>query len=155
MDIKESHDLPLPVEVVWEALNSPEILQRSIPGCQELDQTSPTELSATVKLKIGPVSATFKGNVTLSELNQPHSYVIAGSGTGGVAGGAKGSASVMLEPIENGAATRLSYDVSVSVTGKIAQLGSRLIEGTAKKLSTAFFTNFITELSPDSQADET
>ena len=102
-----------------------------------------------VKLKIGPVSATFTGEVTLSELNPPHSYVISGSGKGGVAGGATGSARVDLEPIEDGAATRLTYEVDAAVTGKIAQLGSRLIESTAKKLATKFFTDFISVLSPE------
>lgn len=155
MEIKESHELPLPVETVWEALNNPEILERAIPGCQELTQSSPTELSAVVKLKIGPVSATFKGDVSLSELNPPYSYVISGSGTGGVAGGATGSAAVTLEPIDDGAGTRLSYDVDAAVTGKIAQLGSRLIQGTAKKLAAAFFANFIAELVPEGAEDNT
>ncbi|MGC6484646.1 MAG: CoxG family protein [Candidatus Puniceispirillales bacterium] len=151
MEIKESHELPLPVAVVWEALNNPEVLERAIPGCQELTQNSPTELSAVVKLKIGPVSATFKGDVVLSDLNPPFSYVISGSGTGGVAGGASGSARVVLEEIDGGNGTRLSYDVDAAVTGKIAQLGSRLIMGTAKKLAGTFFTNFIAELVPDEE----
>lgn len=151
MKIKESHELPLPVNDVWEALNNPEVLERAIPGCQELTQNSPTELAAVVKLKIGPVSATFKGEVELSDLNPPYSYVISGSGTGGVAGGASGSAKVTLEELDGGAATRLSYEVDAAVTGKIAQLGSRLIMGTAKKLATAFFTNFIAELVPEEE----
>lgn len=151
MEIKESHDLPIPVQDVWEALNSVDILKKSIPGCQELNQSSPTELDAVVKLKIGPVSATFKGEVELSELNPPYSYVISGSGTGGVAGGATGSARVLLEEIDDGAGTRLSYEVDAAVTGKIAQLGSRLIMGTAKKLAGAFFANFIAELVPEAE----
>ena len=149
MELKQSQDIPLPIDEVWAALNDAEILAKAIPGCQELNQVSNTELTAKVKLKIGPVSATFTGEVTLSELNPPHSYVISGSGKGGVAGGATGSARVNLEPIEDGAATRLIYEVDAAVTGKIAQLGSRLIESTAKKLATKFFTDFISVLSPE------
>lgn len=149
MELKQSQDIPLPIDEVWAALNDAEILAKAIPGCQELNQVSNTELTAKVKLKIGPVSATFTGEVTLSELNPPHSYVISGSGKGGVAGGATGSARVDLAPIEDGAATRLTYEVDAAVTGKIAQLGSRLIESTAKKLATKFFTDFISVLSPE------
>ena len=149
MELKQSQDIPLPIDEVWAALNDAEILAKAIPGCQALNQVSNTELTAKVKLKIGPVSATFTGEVTLSELNPPHSYVISGSGKGGVAGGATGSARVDLEPIEDGAATRLTYEVDAAVTGKIAQLGSRLIESTAKKLATKFFTDFISVLSPE------
>ena len=149
MELKQSQDIPLPIDEVWAALNDAEILAKAIPGCQELNQVSNTELTAKVKLKIGPVSATFTGEVTLSELNPPHSYVISGSGKGGVAGGATGSARVDLEPIEDGAATRLTYEVDAAVSGKIAQLGSRLIESTAKKLATKFFTDFISVLSPE------
>ena len=151
MELKQSQDIPIPVAHVWSALNDVQILAQAIPGCQELTKISDTELTAKVKLKVGPVSATFVGEVTLSELNPPHSYVISGSGTGGVAGGATGSARVDLEEIENGNSTRLTYDVNAAVTGKIAQLGSRLIESTAKKLATKFFTDFIAILSPESE----
>ncbi len=151
MELKQSQDIPLPIDEVWAALNNDEILAKAIPGCQELTKLSDTELTAKVKLKIGPVSATFTGEVTLSELNPPRSYVISGSGKGGVAGGATGSARVELEPIDDGAGTRLNYEVDAAVTGKIAQLGSRLIESTAKKLATKFFTDFITTLSPEAE----
>ena len=149
MELKQSQDIPIPVAQVWSALNDDQILAQAIPGCQELTKISDTELTAKVKLKVGPVSATFVGEVTLSELNPPHSYVISGSGIGGVAGGATGSARVDLKAIDNGNSTRLTYDVDASVTGKIAQLGSRLIESTAKKLATKFFTDFIAILSPE------
>ena len=142
MELKQSQDIPIPVAQVWSALNDDQILAQAIPGCQELTKISDTELTAKVKLKVGPVSATFVGEVILSELNPPHSYVISGSGKGGVAGGATGSARVDLKAIDNGNSTRLTYDVDASVTGKIAQLGSRLIESTAKKLSSQFFDNF-------------
>ena len=151
MELKQSQDIPLPIDEVWAALNNDKFLAKAIPGCQELTKLSDTELTAKVKLKIGPVSATFTGEVTLSELNPPRSYVISGSGKGGVAGGATGSARVELEPIDDGAGTRLNYEVDAAVTGKIAQLGSRLIESTAKKLATKFFTNFITTLSPEAE----
>lgn len=149
MEMTDEIRLPLAITDVWAALNDPVILQQAIPGCQTLEQISDTELQASVKVKIGPVSATFKGAVILSDLTPPTSYVIAGSGTGGVAGSAKGEAQVTL--IEEGQDTILRYQVSAAVSGKIAQLGSRLIESTAKKLSTQFFTNFTTILNP--QAD--
>ena len=149
MDMRDEIALPLSVEEVWQALNDPEILQQAIPGCLSLEQVSETELAAKVKVKIGPVAATFKGQVTLSDLNPPTSYVISGSGTGGVAGSAKGEAKVTLMP--DGAHCLLSYDVSAVVSGKIAQLGSRLVESTAKKLSQQFFDNF-TNLITDKEA---
>lgn len=127
-------------EAVWNALNDPEILKQCIPGCQTLDKTSDTEMTATVKLKIGPVSASFAGNVTLENIKAPESYTIAGEGKGGIAGFAKGGADVRLE--EDGDATLLSYDVKAQVGGKIAQLGARLIDSTAKKLAGQFFAKF-------------
>ncbi|NRQ13335.1 SRPBCC family protein [Ensifer sesbaniae] len=127
-------------DAVWRSLNDPEILKRCIPGCQSLEMTSPTELAAVVKIKIGPVSASFTGNVVLSNLNPPESYTISGEGKGGIAGFAKGGADVTLT--EDGAETVLRYDVKAEVGGKLAQLGSRLIDSTAKKLAQQFFTNF-------------
>ena len=150
MEMTDEIRLPLAITDVWAALNDPVILQQAIPGCQTLEQISDTELQASVKVKIGPVSATFKGAVMLSDLTPPTSYVIAGSGTGGVAGSAKGEAQVTL--IEEGQDTILRYQVSAAVSGKIAQLGSRLIESTAKKLSTQFFTNFTKILNPQAES---
>ena len=149
MQLNQSHDIPVPIETVWEALNDAEILAQAIPGCEGLEKISDTQLSAKVKLKIGPVSATFTGEVTLSDLSPPHAYVISGNGKGGVAGSASGSAKVQLEEIEGGSATRLFYEVDAAVTGKIAQLGSRLIESTAKKLAGKFFDEFVRLLSPE------
>ena len=146
MEIKESYDLPLPIDVVWQALNDENFLKNSIPGCEKLDRNSPTELTAIVKLKIGPMSTRFKGTVTLSELDPPNGYTITGSGTGGIAGAASGSAKVSLSKSIDGEVTILSYQVTAEVKGKIAQLGSRLVQGTAKKLAKTFFTNFIKEL---------
>jgi len=129
-----------PRQLVWDALNDPEILRACIPGCQELEKISDTELAAVVKVKIGPVSATFKGEVTLENINAPESYTIAGEGKGGIAGFAKGGADVKL--VEDGAETMLSYVVNAQVGGKLAQLGSRLIDSSSKKLAGQFFTKF-------------
>ncbi|WP_331373056.1 SRPBCC family protein [Sinorhizobium chiapasense] len=127
-------------DAVWQCLNDPEILRRCIPGCQSLEMKSPTELTAVVKVKIGPVSATFNGNVVLSNLNPPQSYTISGEGKGGIAGFAKGGADVTLA--EEGGETVLRYDVKAEVGGKIAQLGSRLIDSTSRKLAQQFFADF-------------
>ncbi|MEE8352251.1 MAG: carbon monoxide dehydrogenase subunit G [Rhodospirillales bacterium] len=127
-------------EQVYAALNDPEILKKSIPGCEKIERISETELTATVVTKIGPIKAKFKGQVTLSDLNPPVSYTISGEGAGGSAGFAKGSAKVSLE--EDGGATVLHYEVQADVGGKLAQLGGRLIEGTTKKLAGEFFNSF-------------
>lgn len=154
MELSQSHDIPCPLIDVWAALNDAEILAKAIPGCQELTKISDTELSAKVKLKIGPVSAIFTGEVTLSDLTPPNSYVISGTGKGGMAGGATGSARVELEAIDNGDGTRLTYQVNASVNGKIAQLGSRLIDSTAKKLAGKFFADLIVLLSTEHKEEK-
>ena len=127
-------------EQVFAALNDPDILRQAIPGCQELEQTTATELTATVQAKVGPVKAKFQGAVTLSDINPPESYTISGEGKGGGAGFAKGMAKVSLA--EDGTGTILSYDVDAEVGGKLAQVGGRLIEGTSKKLAGEFFETF-------------
>lgn len=132
--------IPAPQSRVWEALNDPDVLRRSIPGCIELVKHSPTEFSAKVMAKVGPVKATFAGDVTLSNLNPPHSYRISGKGTGGVAGFAEGGAEVRLEEIDG--QTKLIYDVDAKVGGKLAQIGSRLIESTARRMADEFFNRF-------------
>lgn len=128
------------VERVWEALNDPAVLKASIPGCESLEKKSDTELAATVTLKIGPVKAKFNGEVELKDLNPPYSYTIVGEGKGGIAGFAKGGADVSLA--EDGDATILTYTAKADVGGKIAQLGSRLIDSTSKKLAGEFFKKF-------------
>jgi carbon monoxide dehydrogenase subunit G len=139
--IEGEERIAAPLQKVWEALNDPEVLKATIPGCQSLEMTSPTEMAATVVLKIGPIKATFKGEVTLKNLNPPHSYTIQGEGKGGIAGFAKGGADVTLT--EDGPdATVLKYAAKADVGGKIAQLGSRLIESTSKKLAGQFFSSF-------------
>jgi len=137
------------VETVWAALNDAEVLKACIPGCQELTKESDTELKAVVSLKIGPVKAKFKGAVTLENLNPPTSYSIVGEGQGGIAGFAKGGADVALTA--DGDDTVLKYTAKADVGGKIAQLGSRLIESTSKKLAGQFFSNFNTHVSGDAE----
>lgn len=132
--------IPAPIGKVWAALNDPEILRQSVPGCQSITRLSDTEMEGVVTATVGPVKATFKGSVVLSEVNPPFSYTLSGQGKGGVAGFAKGVAKVTLR--ESGGATVLSYSVDASVGGKLAQIGQRLIDGTAKKLSEEFFGNF-------------
>ncbi len=138
--------LPAGREKVWAALNDPDVLKACIPGCQELEKVGDTEFRAVAKVSIGPVKATFKGAVALLDLDPPNSYTISGEGQGGVAGFAKGGAKVRLEEAEAG--TRLVYDVSAQVGGKIAQLGGRLINGVAKKYADEFFANFAKSLTP-------
>ena len=139
MQMNDSQRIPASRDKVWAALNDPDVLKACIPGCQSLTMKSPNELEATVKIKIGPVSATFSGEVTLSNLNPPESYTISGEGKGGIAGFAKGGADVRLT--EDGEGTILSYDVKAQIGGKLAQLGSRLIDSTSKKLATQFFAD--------------
>jgi len=134
--------LPADRQTVWARLNDPETLKACIPGCQELVKDSDTQFRATAKLAIGQVKATFKGKVTLSDIDAPNGYTISGEGEGGIAGFAKGGAKVHLLDADGGGTT-LTYDVEANVGGKIAQLGSRLIDGVAKKMSDAFFANFV------------
>lgn len=140
MDISGSQLIPASREAVWSALNDADILKASIPGCESLEKTSETEMTAAVTSKIGPVKAKFKGAVTLENINAPESYTIVGEGKGGVAGFAKGSADVRLSEAEGG--TLLEYTAKAQVGGKLAQLGSRLIDSTAKKMAEDFFKKF-------------
>ena len=139
--IEGEERIAAPIQKVWEALNDPAVLQATIPGCQNLEMKSPTEMAATVVLKIGPIKATFQGEVTLKNLNPPNSYTIQGEGKGGIAGFAKGGADVTLTA-DGADATILTYAAKADVGGKIAQLGSRLIESTSKKLAGQFFSTF-------------
>jgi uncharacterized protein len=132
--------LAAPRAVVWQKLNDAVVLKQCIPGCEELDKTSETEFQAVATIKIGPVKARFKGRVQLSEIDPPNGYKISGEGEGGVAGFAKGGAVVKLTDKDGG--TLLSYDVESQIGGKLAQLGQRLVQGTAKKLADDFFNKF-------------
>src|SRR6266481_3562516 len=142
MEIKGEYKIAAPRDKVFAALNDPAILQACIPGCESLEKTSDTELKAKVRLRIGPVSASFTGKVTLSDIDPPNGYKISGEGQGGAAGFAKGGAVVTLR--DDGGATILAYNVDAQVGGKIAQVGARLIDGTAKKLADEFFGKFAT-----------
>ena len=130
-----------PIETVWAALNDAEVLKACIPGCESLEKTSDTAMTAVVTLKIGPIKARFNGEVELKNLNPPHGYTIEGEGKGGIAGFAKGGADVSLTE-EGPGVTILRYEARSDVGGKIAQLGSRLITSTSKKLAGQFFTTF-------------
>jgi uncharacterized protein len=141
MQMNDSQRIPASREKVWAALNDPQVLKQCIPGCQNLEMSSPTEMTATVVFRVGPVKATFGGKVTLSDLDPPNSYRISGEGSGGVAGFAKGGAAVRLES-ESPEVTILHYDVDAQIGGKLAQLGQRLIDSTAKKLAGEFFAAF-------------
>ena len=139
MNLSDEVIIPVPRQKVWEGLNDPEILKQCIPGCEEIIKHSDTEMEARVTIKMGPVKATFKGAVTLSELDPPNSYRISGEGKS-MMGGATGGANVKLEDVPEG--TKLSYDVDAQVTGKIASLAQRFIEPTARQLSSQFFETF-------------
>ncbi len=132
--------LPASREVVYAKLNDAEVLKACIPGCEELVMSSPTEMTAVAVTKIGPVKARFKGKVHLSDLDPPNGYRISGEGEGGVAGFAKGGATVTLAEKDGG--TLLSYNVEAQIGGKLAQLGQRLVNGAAKKIADDFFKNF-------------
>ena len=144
MDFTGRYVIAAAPQKVWEGLNDPAILKNCIPGCEQLDKTSPTDFIATARLKIGPLSATFKGKVTLSDLDPPHQCKLSGEGEGGVAGFAKGDAEVVLTP--EGTGTVLSYTAKASVGGKLAQIGQRLIDGAAKQIADDFFKRFAAAL---------
>ena len=152
MDLTGEFHVPLPREAVFDALNDPEILGRCIPGCQTLEQVSDTEFDADVLAKVGPVKARFRTRIEVSNLNPPESYTISGEGRGGAAGFASGSADVSLEATDDG--TVLRYAARVQPGGKIAQVGSRLIGGTARKIGTDFFSRFVEVVTPEPPSGE-
>ena len=140
MKLSGEEIIPAPIEAVWAALNDPAILKQCIPGCETISKTSTNTMAARVVIKLGPIKAGFNGNVELKNLKPPHSYRIEGRGEGGLAGGASGGADVRLEAVPEG--TKLSYDVDAQVNGKMAMLGSRLIDATASSLAGQFFEKF-------------
>jgi len=140
MDMTGEYKIEAPREAVWRALNDAEILKQCIPGCETLEKTSDNEFTADVRAKVGPVSARFGGKVQLTDLDPPNGYRISGEGQGGVAGFAKGGAEVKLLP--DGTGTLLSYTVNAQVGGKLAQIGARLIDATARKMADEFFSKF-------------
>ena len=146
MDMSGDRLIEAPRATVWEALNNPEILKACIPGCETIEKLSETEMKATAAVKLGPIAARFAGKVRLSDLDPPNGYTISGEGQGGVAGFAKGGAKVTLR--DEAGATRLSYEVQAQVGGKMAQLGARLIDSTAKQYAETFFTKFSAIVAP-------
>jgi carbon monoxide dehydrogenase subunit G len=146
MDMTGERRIPAARETVWQALNDPEVLKASIPGCESLEKLSDTDMKATATVRIGPISARFAGNVHLADIDPPNGYTISGEGQGGVAGFAKGGAKVHLD--DDGVDTLLNYEVHAQVGGKIAQLGARLIDASAKQMADAFFDRFSAHVAP-------
>ena len=144
MDMTGERHISAPRKAVWDALNDVATLKASIPGCESLEKTSDNEMKATAAVKLGPISARFNGAVTLSDIDPPNGYTITGEGQGGVAGFAKGGAKVVLS--DEAGATLLKYEVHAQVGGKLAQLGARLIDATAKQMAEQFFTKFSDEV---------
>jgi len=140
MNMSDEQILPAGRELVWKMLNDPDVLRDCIPGCESLEATEPNVLTATVQLKVGPIKAKFSGVVEMADLDPPSSYSLSGEGKGGIAGFAKGRADVALLEHEEG--TLMKYDVNVQIGGKLAQLGSRMIDSTSRKLSGQFFECF-------------
>jgi uncharacterized protein len=146
MDMTGERRIAASRRAVWAALNDVGVLKQCIPGCESLEKESDTDMVARAKLQIGPVKATFNGKVKLSDLDPPNGYRISGEGNGGVAGFAKGGAVVRLA--DDGGGTLMTYEVKADVGGKLAQLGGRLIDSTAKKLADEFFEKFTTIVGP-------
>ena len=146
MEMSGEQRIPLVQQRVWEALNDPEILKACIPGCESIDRVSDNEYKVALTAAIGPVKAKFSGKLLLSDINPLNSYSLVFEGSGGAAGFGKGGAQVSLSPEGNG--TLLTYKATASVGGKLAQIGSRLIEGVAKKMSDDFFARFNTTVAP-------
>jgi len=149
MDMTGERRIPAPRERVWDALLNPDVLRRAIPGCKTLERTAENAFKATAAVKVGPIATSFTGDIKLLDLVAPASYRIQGSGQGGPAGFARGGATVTLA--EDGAATLLSYTVNAEVGGKLAQLGARLIDSSAKQMADQFFDRFSAELAPPAQ----
>lgn len=141
MELQQERQLPLPRETVWDALNDPEVLKACIPGCESFDRVDDNAYEAAVKAKVGPVNARFKGKVTLTDLNPPASYSMSFQGQGGQAGFVKGSADVALTEADGGCT--VGYTAKAQLGGKLAQLGSRLVDGAARKTANEFFDNFV------------
>lgn len=155
MEMSNAQIVPAPLDRTWQALNDPDVLQRCIPGCESIEKMSDNEYQLTMTAKVGPVSAKFKGKMNILNPKPPQSYALSFEGQGGAAGFAKGSAKVDLAP--EGSGTRVAYTVSAQVGGKLAQIGSRLIDGAAKKIADDFFVAFANQLTraPETETSTT
>jgi len=151
MDISGEFDIPASRQQVWEALNDPDVLAQCIPGCESIERESDTAFVAKMKAKIGPVKARFESRILLSNLNPPQSYTISGEGKGGPAGFGKGSADVTLAEIDGN--TTLHYTAKLLVGGKLAQVGSRLVGGAARKIANDFFGKFVEVVAQPVESD--
>jgi hypothetical protein len=152
MDFTGRYLIPAPPQVVWTALNDPQVLKACIPGCQSIAKDDDTHFQAVATLKIGPVKATFKANIALTEMDPPHRCLLKGEGQGGVAGFARGEAEVLLTPEGDG--TALAYTAKANVGGKLAQIGQRLIDGAARQIADDFFARFAQSLTPPLDAQD-
>ncbi len=146
MDIKGEAQIPADLKTVWAGLNSTDVLLKAIPGCESIERISENELQAKVMIKLGPVTARFSGKVSMTDIRPLEGYTLHFEGSGGAAGFAKGSAEIHLQ--ETSGETRLTYNAKASIGGKLGQLGSRLIEGSARKLSADFFASFAQAVAP-------
>ncbi len=153
MDMTGERQLPLPRQRVWDALNDPAVLQQCIPGCETVEKTGEDEFRMAMTAAIGPVKAKFTGKIRLSDVVPPESYTIAFEGSGGAAGFGKGSAKVALAEHEGG--TRMSWEAHATVGGKLAQVGSRLVDGVARKMADDFFARFAEVVAPPARAEAT
>ncbi|WP_067562315.1 CoxG family protein [Halofilum ochraceum] len=152
MELQQERHVPLPRETVWEALNDPDVLKACIPGCESFERVDDGAYEAAVKAKVGPVNARFKGNVTLTDLNPPTSYSMSFKGQGGQAGFVKGSADVTLTETDGGCT--VGYTAKAQLGGKLAQLGSRLVDGAARKTANEFFDNFVEYMGGSGEEEE-
>src|SRR5581483_3544940 len=151
MEMTGSQMIPLPQQRVWEALNDPAVLKACIPGCESVEKVSDNEYKLAMTAAVGPVKARFTGKLLLSDVNPPTSYTLAFEGSGGAAGFGKGSSQVRLIPTQGG--TQLEYSAKATVGGKLAQVGSRLIDGVARKMTDDFFTRFNAHVAPPAPAE--
>ena len=159
MELTETHSLPVPQDVAWAALNDTEILRACIPGCESIEADGENAYAVAMTASVGPVKAKFKGRMNLVDVDAPNTYTIVFEGQGGTAGFGKGQAKVILVPADDAASTTLSYTAHAQVGGKLAQIGSRLVDGAAKKIAGEFFKRFSAELTkgdeePANQSDD-
>ncbi|MDB5780087.1 CoxG family protein [Caballeronia mineralivorans] len=146
MELTETHHLPVPQDVAWQALNDTEILRACIPGCESIEADGENAYAVAMTASVGPVKAKFKGRMNLVDIDAPHTYTIVFEGQGGAAGFGKGQAKVNLELGDNADSTTLSYTANAQVGGKLAQIGSRLVDGAARKIAGEFFKRFSAQL---------